>query len=256
MPKIYIICLLTLLIGIISCEDKKSSSKNVEQNNITSEKRDTSSTNEGKNQTEEERSRKEKAKAQNEELKNKIGSIVESQEELKPFLKEYGENNPETRVRLKTRFGDIELRLYKDTPLHRANFILLVKQDYFNDTMLHRVSEGFVIQGGNSDGYQTPKKRQRIGNYLIPNEATPDHPHVRGVLSAAKYTEQNISQASSPFEFFIVQAPNGAHHLDGEHTVFGEVTKGMEVVDEINKVEVDENEWPKSNIYIDMELLE
>ena len=196
-----------------------------------------------------------KALTQNEKLKKKVGSIIESQANLKPFLTQYGKNNPETRVRIKTEFGNIELELYKDTPLHRANFILLVKQGYFDHTQFHRVAKGFVIQGGNSDGYETPKKRMRIGNYLIPNEASPAHPHARGVLSAAKYTEQNISEASSPFEFFIVQAQQGAHHLDGKHTVFGHVTKGMDVVDEINKVPVDNNEWPLKNIFMEVELM-
>lgn len=241
MRTIYLLFLFAVLFAAGGCEDKNSSVKKTSEKEKTEQKPDSTP--------------QDKAKAQNDKLKSKMGSIIESQEVLKPFLTEYGKNNTETRVRLKTRFGDIELELFKDTPLHRANFILLVKQDYFNDTMLHRVSEGFVIQGGNSDGYDTPKKRQRIGNYLIPNEATPAHPHARGVLSAAKYTNQNVSQASSPFEFFIVQSPRGAHHLDGEHTVFGRVTKGMDVVDEINKVEVDGNEWPKKNIYIDMELM-
>ncbi|MEH6407092.1 MAG: peptidylprolyl isomerase [Leeuwenhoekiella sp.] len=235
----YIFCTLLFLLGT-SCEDKKSTSKNSQSENQKT-KKDTSA--------------EDLMKAQNDKLKHKAGSIIESQAELKPFLKKYGENNPETRVRLKTSFGDIEFELYKDTPLHRANFILLVKQDYFNNTMIHRVAKGFVVQGGNSDGYETPKKRMRIGNYLIPNESSPNHPHVRGALSAAKYTEQNISEASSPFEFFIVESPNGAHHLDGKHTVFGKVTKGMDVVDEINKVEVDGNEWPIENIYIDMEII-
>ena len=242
MRTIYLLCLFTILLTAGSCEDKNSSGKKTSEKEKTEQEPDSTPA--------------DKAKAQNDKLKKKVGSIVESQEVLKPFLTEYGKNNPETLVRLKTRFGDIELELYKDTPLHRANFILLVKQDYFNNTMMHRVSEGFVIQGGNSDGYETPKKRQRIGNYLIPNEATPEHPHVRGALSAAKYTEQNVSQASSPFEFFIVVAPEGAHHLDGKHTVFGRVTKGMDVVDEISKVEVDDNEWPKKNIFIDMELMD
>ncbi len=223
-----------------SCEDKKSSSKDSEQENTATKKDSTP---------------EEKNKAQNDALKKKTGSIIEDQSELIPFLTEYGKNNPETRVRIKTSMGDIEVELFRDTPLHRANFILLVKQDYFNGTMFHRVAEGFVDQGGNSDGYDTPKKRMRIGNYLIPNEASPNHTHVRGAFSAAKYTEQNVSEASSPFEFFIVQAPNGAHHLDGKHTVFGRVTKGMDVVDEINKVPVDKNEWPLSNIYIDVELI-
>ena len=241
MPKLFYVFIACLFLVNTSCEDKKTGSQKT-QTDISKTKKDTSA--------------KAKSKAENDKLKKKLGSIIESQADLKPFLKEYGKNNPETRVRLKTSFGDIDLELYTDTPLHRANFILLVKQDYFHNTMMHRVAKGFVIQGGNSDGYETPKKRQKIGNYLIPNESKPSHPHVRGALSAAKYTEQNISDASSPFEFFIVQAPNGAHHLDGEHTVFGRVTKGMDVVDEINKVEVDGNEWPIDNIYIDMELLD
>ncbi len=242
MRTIYLICLITVLFASGACEDKNSSVKKPSVIEKKEEKPDSTF--------------QDKAKAQNEKLKNKMGSIIESQEVLKPFLTEYGKNNPETRVRIKTRFGDIELELYKDTPLHRANFILLVKQDYFNETMMHRVAKGFVVQGGNSDGYETPKKRLRIGNYLIPNEAKPKYSHVRGAFSAAKYTNQNVSQASSPFEFFIVVPSKGAHHLDGKHTVFGRVTKGMDVVDEINKVEVDENEWPKKNIYIDMELMD
>jgi peptidylprolyl isomerase len=242
MRTIYLLCLIAVLLSAGACEDKNSSVKKPSDIEKKEEKPDSTPV--------------DKAKAQNEKLKNKVGSIIESQEVLKPFLMEYGKNNPETRVRIKTSFGDIELELYKDTPLHRANFILLVKQNYFNETMMHRVSKGFVVQGGNSDGYETPKKRQRIGNYLIPNESLPKYPHVRGALSAAKYTNQNVSQASSPFEFFIVVPQKGAHHLDGKHTVFGRVTKGMDVVDEINKVEVDDNEWPKKNIYIDMELMD
>lgn len=237
----FIVFLCIILTWSTSCENNKSSGKSTTETSSRSVKDSTP---------------KQKSDAQNQKLKNKVGTLIESQAELKPFLKEYGASNPETRVRLKTSFGDIDLLLYKDTPLHRANFILLVKQDYFNNTMMHRVAPGFVIQGGNSDGYETPKKRQRIGNYLLPNESKQNYKHVRGALSAAKYSEQNISDASSPFEFFIVQNPNGAHHLDNEHTVFGRVTKGMDVVDAINKVEVDGNDWPIENIYIDMELIE
>tara|TARA_R110002020_G_scaffold28759_5_gene91293 strand:+ start:234 stop:959 length:726 start_codon:yes stop_codon:yes gene_type:complete len=235
------ILILAILLAGAGCEDKKSKVK--EESTQTVEKKADSS-------------EADKAKAQNEKLKTKAGSIIESQAELIPFLTAYGKRNPETRVRIKTEFGDIEVELFKDTPLHRANFILLVKQNYFDNTMIHRNSPNFVVQGGNSDGYETPKKRQRIGNYLIPNEASSNHTHVRGAFSAAKYLEQNISDASSPFEWFIVQPARGGHHLDGEHTVFGRVTKGMNVVDQINKVEVDENEWPLKNIYIDIELMD
>lgn len=178
------------------------------------------------------------------------------QEELIPFLTQYGKDNPENKIRIKTRFGNIDIKLFHDTPLHRANFILLVKNDYFDETFFHRVAQGFVIQGGNSDNASTNKKRHYIGDYLIPSEFDAGHKHVRGAFSAAKYLEQNVSKASSPFEFFIVQSETGAHHLDREHTVFGRVIDGMEVVDEISKVEVDEGEWPLSNIYIDVDIIE
>ena len=228
--------LFAFLIVITGCEDKKSQQKQAETEIVEKPKDSTDA---------------DKAKAQNEKLKKKAGSIIESQAALIPFLTEYGKKNPENKVRITTKYGAIEILLYRDTPLHRANFILLVKQGYFENTMIHRNALDFVVQGGNSDGYETPRKRMRMGNYLIPNEASPNHTHVRGAFSAAKYTEQNISDASSPFEWFIVVPERGAHHLDGEHTVFGRVTKGMDVVDKINKVAVDDNEWPIENIYLE-----
>lgn len=178
------------------------------------------------------------------------------QEELIPFLTEYGKENPENKVRISTRFGDIDVLLYRDTPLHRANFIFLAKQGYFDGTFFHRVAEGFVIQGGNSDNPETSKKRNRIGSFLIPGEFEAGHPHTRGAFSAAKYAEQNVSKASSPFEFFIVQSERGADHLNNDHTVFGRVTRGMDVVDEINRQEVGEGEWPDLNIPIEVEILD
>ena len=185
---------------------------------------------------------------------SKIKSI--SQENLKPFLREYGKENPETKIRIKTDYGNITVELFTDTPLHRANFIRLVKLGYFNTTFFHRVDEGFVIQGGNSDKPITQKIRARIGKFLIPSETSPKHPHVRGAFSMAKYREQNISNASSPYEFFIVQNKNGAHHLDGEHTVFGRVIDGMDVVDAINKLPTDDREWPLQNVFMEIDVIE
>lgn len=192
--------------------------------------------------------------AEPEKYKNE-GPLL-TQEELIPFLTEYGKENPENKVRISTRFGDIDVVLYNDTPLHRANFIFLAKQGYFDGTFFHRVAEGFVIQGGNSDNLETSKKRNKIGSYLIPGEFKAGHRHSRGAFSAAKYAEQNVSKASSPFEFFIVQSERGAHHLDNDHTVFGRVTSGMDVVDEINRQEVGEGEWPNLNIPIQVEILD
>lgn len=178
------------------------------------------------------------------------------QEELIPFLTQYGRENPENKIRITTRFGEIEVSLYNDTPLHRANFIFLVKNGYFDGTFFHRVAENFVIQGGNADNRETSIKRSNIGSYLIPSEFEAGHRHSRGAFSAAKYAEQNVSKASSPFEFFIVQSHTGAHHLDNDHTVFGRVTSGMDVVDEIAKQEIGEGEWPLLNIPIEVEILD
>ncbi len=179
-----------------------------------------------------------------------------AQEELIPTLKEFGEENPETRVRIITSFGDIEVELYRDTPLHRANFIMLTKDRYFDHTYFYRVAPDFVIQAGNSDNEETREHRERVGKYLIPNEFDAGYRHSRGAFSAAKYSEQNVSKASSPFEFFIVTSESGAHHLNNDHTVFGRVTKGMDVVDEISKVESNESEWPIDNVHIDVEIIE
>lgn len=178
------------------------------------------------------------------------------QEELIPFLTQYAEEHPETRVRITTTYGTIDLQLFKDTPLHRANFIRLVKLGYFNTTFFHRVSPNFVVQGGNSDRTDTAKMRGKVGSFLIPSEFRSGHTHTRGALGAAKYSEQNVSKASSPFEFYIVQKKSGAHHIDRDHTVFGRVTSGMEVVDAINAVKTDDSEWPIKNIPIEIEILE
>lgn len=178
------------------------------------------------------------------------------QEELIPYLTEYGKENPEDRIRISTRFGNIDVQLFHDTPLHRANFIFLVKHNYFDDTFFHRVAKGFVIQGGNSDNPSTNRKRHYIGDYLIPGEFDAGHRHVRGAFAAAKYAEQNISKASSPYEFYIVQDKGGSPHLNNDHTVFGRVIDGMEVVDSINQVEVDQSEWPLKNIYLSVEILD
>ncbi|WP_299681239.1 peptidylprolyl isomerase [uncultured Dokdonia sp.] len=233
------IILLVLLAVFLGCQDTKSTKKEVPKTSVI---KDTLS---------------QKEKPEVEAPKGTPENpMIASQAELKPFLKKYGEENPETNVRIKTRFGDIEVELYEDTPLHRANFIMLVKNAYFNTTQFHRISPDFVVQGGNNDTKTTARNRRSMGNYLLPNEAKKKYPHVRGAFSAAKYSDQNVSKASSPFEFFIVQSKRGAHHIDGEHTVFGRVTKGMDVIDEMNKVTVDGTEWPEENIYMKIEIIE
>ena len=193
--------------------------------------------------------------AEEEEKEKREGPLL-VQEELIPFLMKYAKEHDENRVRIKTRFGNIDVELFRDTPLHRANFLYMVNQDYYDGTFFHRVDEGFVIQGGNSDNPDTNIKRHHIGDFLIPSEFDAGHRHVRGALAAAKYAEQNVSKASSPYEFYIVQDPDGAPHLNNDHTVFGRVISGMDVVDEINKVPTDDSEWPLRNIHIEMEIID
>ncbi|MCC8359231.1 peptidylprolyl isomerase [Salinimicrobium sediminilitoris] len=244
--KFFLILILAAAV-FASCEDKKTSTQN-EVETMLEEPIQPDSSRLDNTKVEE------VVEAEVEQEKRKGPLLV--QEELIPFLMEYAKEHDENRVRIKTRFGDIDVELFRDTPLHRANFLYMVDQDYYDGTFFHRVSEGFVIQGGNSDNPDTNKKRHRIGEFLIPSEFEAGHRHVRGALAAAKYSEQNVSKASSPYEFYIVQDPGGAPHLNNDHTVFGRVISGMDVVDEINKVPTDESEWPLRNIHIEMEIID
>lgn len=243
---------LFLILLFASCEDKESSSKNksetTSENNVSGTKASKLDSLKAKY------AKKEEIALQNEEEVDDRFPIP--QEQLIPFLTQYGKENPENRVRIITSFGNIEVTLYRDTPLHRANFIMLVKKGYFNNTFFHRVAPGFVIQGGNSDNVATPRKRSEIGDYLIPSEFDAGHKHTYGAFSAAKYSEQNVSKASSPFEFFIVMDKNGTPHLNNDHTVFGRVTKGMEVAEKIAQVKTGQSEWPIDNVEIDIEIID
>ncbi len=174
------------------------------------------------------------------------------------FLTEYGEENPETQVRIGTRFGAIELELFEDTPLHRANFIYLVKRGYFDETFFSRVVPNFIIQGGNSDNFSTARKRTAIGNtYELPAEIIPSRNHAYGTVSGAKEYRENPDKKTHPFEFFIfLGPPTATAHLDGNYTIFGRVTRGMDVVEEISELPADDGDWPLQNVYIDVSVLD
>jgi len=165
------------------------------------------------------------------------------------FLTAYGKLNPETIVLFETRFGNIKIKLYKDTPLHRASFIFLTKTGYFSTTCFHRIVPGFIVQGGNSDYPITRKKRIKY-NYRIPAEIKPYHKHNYGSLAAARQWDDNPEKLSSPFEFYMIQNKRGSHHLDGEHTIFGEIIEGLSVMEQIAKLETDNKEWPVKDVFI------
>lgn len=206
------------------------------------------------------------------EIKPEIDFKTETETEIEPesiypkitnenvvsFLTEYGKNNPETKVSITTPLGKIEIELYKDTPLHRANFIYLIKQGYFKETFFHRVVPNFIIQAGNSDLVSTQKKRAELGkDYLLPAEIIPGRIHQYGTVSGAKEYRENPDHRTAPYEFFIFLGPlSSTSHLNGSYTVFGKVTKGMDVVKKISELEADREEWPLQNIYLDVKVLD
>ena len=166
------------------------------------------------------------------------------------FLFEYEKNNKENKVRIYTNFGNIDILLFSNTPYHRSNFIYLTKKNYFDGTQFYRVVNNFVIQAGNSDNRKISSKRQRIGKYLLPNDFNKGHTHKRGMVSMPSSSIDNPYKMASPYEFFIVQKKDGAHHLDGNYTIFGTVINGLEVVDIIANLPTDERDWPLNNVYI------
>lgn len=165
------------------------------------------------------------------------------------FLTEYGKKHQQTNVLIETRLGNVHIQLFKNTPLHRANFLFLIQQGYFDTSCFHRVVSDFIIQAGQSDKESTRELRKKIGNYKIPPEFT-NHKHHKGTISSARRWNQNPKKLSDAYEFFIVHKEKGLHHLNNEHTVFGKVIKGLDVVDKIAKERVDKGEWPIHDVYI------
>lgn len=195
-----------------------------------------------------------------------------------------------TKVEMLTSMGSITIELYNETPLHRDNFIKLVKEGYYNDLLFHRVIADFMIQGGDPDSKNAPEGKM-LGEggpgYTIEAEFRfPQLFHKRGVLAAAREGDDtNPEKRSSGSQFYIVWGQTfsrsdlekitqrveqhyagaivfpdevkkyymkygGTPHLDGSYTVFGEVTKGIEVVNAIQQVDTDNNDRPIEDVRI------
>jgi peptidyl-prolyl cis-trans isomerase B (cyclophilin B) len=204
-------------------------------------------------------------------------------------LMAYANENKETKVKITTKFGNITCLLYKDTPLHRANFIMLTKRDYFDSTLFYRIIPNFMVQGGNSDRDDTYAKMQKIGSYTIPEEIKSHHFHKNGALAMAVSEQLDIApelrtKNSSPYNFYIIETQplsdpymdalekeyninipeyrrevyrkvGGTPHLDDLYTVFGEVTSGMNVVRKIANVEKDSYDFPIESLYLSVEII-
>ena len=173
-------------------------------------------------------------------------------------------------VLLVTTMGEITLRLSDSTPLHRDNFLRLIKSHYYDSLLFHRVIQGFMIQGGDPDSKRAASGKA-LGEgglpYTVPAEFRAGLFHKKGVLAAAREGDDvNPQKASSSTQFYIVQGKvfteggldtvdmkrlkrklpaahravyttlGGAPHLDQHYTIFGEVVKGLAVVDSIAAV--------------------
>jgi peptidyl-prolyl cis-trans isomerase B (cyclophilin B) len=166
-------------------------------------------------------------------------------------------------VFIKTSFGEMVFVLYDQTPKHKANFLKLAKEGFYNDLLFHRVIQNFMIQGGDPNS-RNAKPGQMLGmgdvGYKIDAEFQPNLFHKKGALAAAR--DNNPQKASSGCQFYIVQGRKftdeelnalsqqirvnfpaehrevykmlgGSPHLDQNYTVFGEMLSGFEVLDKI-----------------------
>lgn len=196
-----------------------------------------------------------------------------------------------TRVKVTTDMGVIIIRLYDATPQHRDNFIKLVSSHFFDSLLFHRVINGFMIQGGDplSKNAQPGEMLGSGGGDMarIPAEFKPNLIHKKGVLAAAR--DGNPEKASSACQFYLVQGKvmndielnqvecsirntnpdftytpeqrkiyktiGGTPFLDMNYTVFGEVEKGLEVIDKIAAVQTAPGDRPLKDIRMKIELL-
>lgn len=201
-------------------------------------------------------------------------SIEVTKANVREVLTQYGKDNPENEVLIETDFGNIKLKLYDETPLHRANFVKLIKEGNLDDAEFYRVVNEFMIQGG-EPALHLP--------YQLPAEFNPKYFHKRGALSMARPVDDNPAMESSAEQFFIIMGTRytqddlqsemryfglhltpeqqqtyitqgGSMDLDQRFTVFGEVTEGIEVVYKIAKLQIQGTEAPSKKVPMKIKL--
>ena len=182
------------------------------------------------------------------------------------------QKNKSTEVLISTKFGDMKVLLYNETPKHRDNFVKLINKKFYDGTLFHRVIKNFMIQGGDPNSVNA-KPDATLGNggpgYTIDAEIVPKYFHKKGALAAARLGDRaNPKKKSSGSQFYIVKGKiygdkeldamelrmgkkfseeqreayktiGGTPNLDGEYTVFGEVIQGLNIIDKIAAVETD-----------------
>lgn len=192
-------------------------------------------------------------------------------------------------VLIETSYGNMTVKLYNSTPLHRDNFLKLVREGFYDGLIFHRVINQFMIQGGDPNS-RTAKSGQPLGEgtlgYTVPAEFVPGLYHKKGALAAARMGDNvNPTKASSSCQFYIVQGNvwddahlqmiqqrfgktltpqqietyktiGGTPHLDGDYTVFGEVVEGLEVIDKIAAVPCGANDRPVNDVKMKISIIE
>ncbi len=197
-----------------------------------------------------------------------------------------GEAQDTTFIQIETPVGILKGYLYNQTPLHRDNFIKLVQDKYYDSLLFHRVIEGFMIQGGDPDS-RIAKPGAPLGmggpGYQVPAEMVDSLAHIKGAIAAAR--NNNPEKKSSGSQFYIVAgrpvSPSelsmqenklrfkypeqvksdyathgGVPFLDGDYTVFGRITEGLELIDFITKSMADSRNRPLDNIWMKISIIE
>ncbi len=150
---------------------------------------------------------------------------------------------------IKTAMGEILVWLYDEAPKHKKAFIELANEGYWDDYTFNRVIENFVAQGGCPD---TPEGFAYSVHLLEP-EFEAGKKHVYGAFGAGR--DDNPGKLSAACQFYIVQNKEGLPRLDSDYMIYGQVFKGMDVVDQIVKVEKDATNTPKTAIKLDVNVI-
>lgn len=184
---------------------------------------------------------------------------------------------------MQTSKGELIIKLYDETPIHKANFIKLVEKGYYDSLLFHRVINDFMIQGGDPRSKNASRYKQLGGGgpgYTLEAEINPKFIHKKGALAAARDPDDvNPKRRSVGSQFFIIsgrkyprkymprfeegrgkkyteeeliayETLGGAPHLDGQYTIFGEVMKGLDIVDNIAAVKTNSVDRPLNDVYI------
>lgn len=155
---------------------------------------------------------------------------------------------------IETNVGTIRIKLYKETPLHRDNFVKLASEGFYDGILFHRVIKGFMIQTG--DPLTKDKANEaRFGTggpgYKVSAEILPQFKHKKGAIAAARQGDAaNPERASSGSQFYIVEDASTCAQLDGSYSVFGETVDGFDVIDKIAATPTNNRDKPTQDIVI------